>query len=125
MRERHDEFEALGATIVAIGTGDQRYAAAFVQDEHIPFLVLVDDNAEAAKAAAVIRVPFLKMFSPTTWKATKETSKRGFKIHKAGKRVTQMGGTWVITPAGAITFAHVDDDSTDHASIDDVLAAVR
>ena len=125
MREHNDEIEALGASIIAIGTGNQRYAAAFVTDEQIPFLVLVDDDAEAANAAAVKRVPFIAMFSPKTWKATRETSKRGFKIHKAGQRVTQMGGTWIIAPGNTLKFEHVDDDSTDHASIDAVLGALR
>jgi peroxiredoxin len=45
LRERYDEITSLGAGIVAIGTGDRRYAEAFVRDERIPFLVLVDDGA--------------------------------------------------------------------------------
>src|SRR6478672_13399694 len=50
LRDRYDEMHAQGIELVAIGTGDQRYAAAFVRDEKIPFLVLVDDHAEAARA---------------------------------------------------------------------------
>src|SRR6187399_2097370 len=48
--ERYAELQALGANLVAIGTGNERYAAAFVKDENIPYLVLVDDDARAANA---------------------------------------------------------------------------
>jgi peroxiredoxin len=51
LRERYDEITGLGADVVAVGTGDRRYAEAFVRDEQIPFLVLVDDDAAAARAA--------------------------------------------------------------------------
>ena len=44
MRERYDEITGLGGDVVAIGTGDRSYAGAFVRDERIPFLVLVDDE---------------------------------------------------------------------------------
>ena len=46
LRERYDEITDAGGDIVAVGTGDQRYAEAFVADERIPFLVLVDDDAQ-------------------------------------------------------------------------------
>lgn len=124
MRDALPEIEQRGAHVVAIGTGDQRYAAAFVRDEQIPFTVLVDDDGAAARAASVRTVPFLAMFTPRTWKATVETWRRGHRIHQAGKRVTQQGGTWVIGPGDVVHYEHVDDDSTDHAALADVLDAL-
>jgi peroxiredoxin len=41
LRDRYDDIKAAGGDIVAVGTGDQRYAEAFTKDEQIPFLVLV------------------------------------------------------------------------------------
>ena len=125
MRDHHDEITALGADIVAIGTGDCRYAEAFVNEERIPFLVLVDDDAVAANAAAVRSVPFLMMFHPRTWKATRETSKRGYRVHKAGKRVTQIGATFVLGPGDRVRYQHLDADSTDHAPLSEVLATLQ
>ncbi len=124
MRDADDEIRALGAHVVAIGTGDVRYAAAFVRDELIPYTVLVDDNAAAAHAAQVRSTSFIAMFTPRTWKATRETSKRGFHVHKAGKRVTQLGATFIIDPGGSLRYEHIDADSTDHAPIPAVLGAL-
>ena len=125
MRDRNDEISALGATIVAVGTGDRRYAEGFVRDERIPFTVLVDDDAAAATAASVETLSWAKLMHPKTWKATRETSKRGYHIHKAGRRVRQIGATFVVAPGDDVRFAHLDADSTDHAPVEAVLVALR
>lgn len=129
MRDAYPQISAKGAEVIAIGTGDARYAEAFVSDEAIPYPVLVDDDAAAANAAAVEVSSFLGLFHPRTYAATRETRRRGYKIHKAGKRVTQLGATFVIRPdptgrGATLSYEHLDRDSTDHAPIDDVLAAL-
>ena len=56
MRTHYSEIQGLGGDVIAIGTGDIKYAAAFVADEDVPFPVLVDDQGAAARAAQVKRV---------------------------------------------------------------------
>ena len=111
--------------IVAIGTGDRRYAEAFARDERIPFLVLVDDDASAARAASLRSINWFQLVHPRTWKATRETSKRGYHVHKSGRRVRQIGATFVIGRGDRVRYEHLDVDSTDHADIDEVLTALR
>jgi len=125
LRERYDEIRGVGADVVAIGTGDRHYAQAFVRDEQIPVLVLVDDDASAARAASLRTLNWFELLHPRTWKATRETSKRGHHIHKAGKRVRQIGATFVIDTGDRVRYEHLDNDSTDHAEIDAVVAALR
>ena len=125
MRERHEEIKELGADIVAVGTGDRRYAEAFVRDEQIPFLVLVDDDAAAAHAASLQTLNWFQLMRPRTWKATRATSKRGYHVHKSGKRVTQIGATFVVGAGDRVRYEHLDADSTDHAPLDEVIAALR
>jgi len=124
LRRAYSDITARGAEVVAIGTGDVRYARAFVDEEQIPFLVLVDDHAQAAKAASVMKVNFLKLLGPSTWAATRKTWKDGYRIHKSGKRVNQLGATFVLGPGSTVHYEHLDADSTDHASLDDVVAAL-
>jgi peroxiredoxin len=125
LRERYDEITGLGADVVAVGTGDRRYAEAFVRDERIPFLVVVDDDAEAANAAALRTLNWFQLLHPRTWQATRETSKRGHHVHKGGKRVRQIGATFVIGAGERLRYEHLDADSTDHAAIDEVVEALR
>jgi peroxiredoxin len=124
LRDRYDELQTQGVELVAIGTGDQRYAGAFVRDERIPYLVLVDDHAEAALAASVKFASWYRLLHPSSWKASIEAWQRGARIHKAGKRVTQLGATFVIGPGDNVRYSHVDADSVDHAPVADILAAV-
>jgi peroxiredoxin len=125
LREHYDEITDLGADVVAIGTGGHRYAEAFVRDEQIPYLVLVDDDATAARAASLRTLGWLQLLHPRTWKATRETSKRGHHVHKAGKRVKQIGATFVIGAGDRVRYEHLDAESTDHAPMDAVVAALR
>lgn len=125
MRGRYDEIRSRGAEVVAVGTGSVRHAAAFVADESVPFPVLVDDDARAARAASVRRVGFFRLL---TDRRSREGAKRaraaGHRIHKAGRRVTQLGATFVIGPGEQVRYEHVDDHSADHAPLDDVLGAL-
>jgi peroxiredoxin len=125
LRERHDEITGLGADVVAVGTGDRRYAESFKRDTGIPFLVLVDDDAVAARAASLRTLNWFQLLHPRTWKATRATSKRGHHVHKAGKRVKQIGATFVLGAGDRIRYEHMDADSTDHAQLDEVMAALR
>jgi len=107
-----------------IGTGDAAYARAFTADEDIPFLVLVDDAAEAARAASVRRVNFLSLMGPRSWPGTRQAWRAGYRIHKVGKRVTQLGATFVIGPGPVVRYAHHASDSSDAAPVAAVLAAL-
>ena len=113
-----------GADVVAIGTGDARYARAFVEQEHVPHLVLVDDEGRAARAASVKKVNFLTLIGPATWPGTRRAWAEGYRIHKSGKRVNQLGATFVIGPGSTVRYEHLDGDSTDHAPLEDVLATL-
>jgi peroxiredoxin len=124
LRERYEEFRGKGSEVVAIGTGDVRYAEDFVASENIPFPVLVDDDGAAARAAAVQVSSFIGLFHPRTWGPTRDTMRRGYGVHKAGKRVTQLGASFVISPGPSLVYEHIDRDSTDHAPIDELLAAI-
>jgi peroxiredoxin len=125
LRGSYDEIRRRGADVVAVGTGSVRHAAAFVADEDVPFPVLVDDDARAARAASVRRVGFFRLL---TDRRSREGAKRaraaGHRIHKVGRRVTQLGATFVIGPGEEVHYEHVDDHSADHAPLDQVLAAL-
>ena len=45
-------------------------------------------------------------------------------LHRAGKRVKQLGATFVVGPGSGVRYRHIDADSTDHATVDDVLSAL-
>ena len=125
MRGKYEDIRHSGAEVVAIGTGDRRYAEAFVREEDIPFPVLVDDGGGAAAAAAVKKVNFATLlFDPRSIGGAIRAHRDGYRIKKSGKRVTQLGATFVVGPGNVVRYAHVDRHTADHAPLMDVLAAI-
>jgi len=122
LRDTYEEIRAAGADAVAIGTGNQRYAKRFVDEERIPFPVLVDDHAHAARAASVNRGSIPNILTPSTYADSVRTWRRGHHIHKSGRRVLQLGATFVVGPGDELHYSHIDQTTTDHAPIDEVLA---
>jgi peroxiredoxin len=125
LRERYDEIKGRGAEVVAVGTGSVRYAESFVEDENVPFPVLVDDDGHAAQAAAVRSVGFFKLiFNRASRPGYRRARDAGHRIHRAGRRVTQLGATFVVGPGNEVRYEHLDSHSADHAPLDEVLAAL-
>jgi peroxiredoxin len=125
LREHYNEIAGAGAEVVAIGTGDEKYAKAFVAEERVPFPVLVDDDAAAATAAAVKRVNFLTLlFDPRSLGGARNAHRKGFRVKKSGRRVNQLGATFVLGPGSIVRYAHLDAHTADHAPVGEVLAAL-
>ncbi len=124
MRDAYDEIKKTGSEVVAIGTGNARYASGFVEEERIPFPVLVDDDAVAAKTASVKRGSAWNVLGPGTYRASMRTRRAGHKIHMAGKRVFQLGATFVVGPGDAVRYEHIDQTTVDHAPLEEVFEVI-
>lgn len=125
MRDAYDEVRDAGAEVVALGTGNPFLARAFREDSRIPFPILIDTDAEAAEAASIESPPFWKMFQKVSWSATRRAWRDGHRVGVAGKRVTQLGSSFVIGPGPELLYAHRDAHSADHAPLDALLGALR
>jgi len=109
---------------VAVGTGNPSMARAFVEDYRIPFPVLIDAEARAAEAVRIRSLSFLGMFHPASYAGTRRAWRAGHRIGAAGRRVTQLGSTFVLGPGPVLLYEHRDAHSADHAPMEKVLAAL-
>jgi peroxiredoxin len=124
LRDEYPKLRAAGAEVVAVGTGNARHARAFALDDGIPFPVLVDDDALAARAAAVERVGLLGLFHPDSFAETRRAWQAGYRVGRPGKRTNQLGASFVIGPGNALRYEYRDRHTADHAPIADLLAAL-
>lgn len=124
MRDEIDGIRARGAEVVAIGTGAPEQARDFVERERIPYPVLADDEARAARAASIERVGFLRLFHPASFAGTRRAWRAGHRIGASGRRVDQLGATFVLGPGPVLRYAHRDAHTADHAPLQEVLAAL-
>ncbi len=138
MRDRYSEIQELGGEVLVIGTGDLRYAREFVEDDQIPFPVLVDEDARAADAASVERAGLAQLFALSSFSATVRALRSGFRIGRPGKRVNQLGATFVVAPAARrdaptgpdersslLLYRHYDAHPADHAPMNAIFEALR
>jgi hypothetical protein len=129
LRDLYPRIQDLGADVALIGTGDLRYAQAFVADERIPFPVLVDDEGLAAAAAGVERGSLSRLFAWASLPATVRTWRAGYRIGRPGRRVDQLGATFVLAPDAAravrLLYQHRDAHPADHAPMAAILDALR
>lgn len=107
-----------------MGTGDARYARAFIEDEDIPFPVLLDEEGEAAELASLRRGSWLQLAGPATVPGALRATAAGKRQHRTGKRPKQLGATFVIGPGDVVRYEHVDGDVADHAPFEEVLDAL-
>ena len=124
LRDAYPDVQKAGGEVIAIGTGNPSMAQGFIEDYRIPYPVLIDADARAAKTAAIVRIPFWKMFHPASYSGTRRAWRAGHRIGGSGKRVDQLGSTFVIGPGPELLYEHRDAHSADHAPLEEVLAAL-
>lgn len=107
--------------MVAIGTGGKRYAKAFIEDESVPFEVLLDEDGEAAGIVGTNIASNLSFLSPTQLLAGARSLARGNRQHNLGRRPNQLGATLVIGPGDLVLYEDFEDYAGDHADLDAVL----
>jgi peroxiredoxin len=124
LRDAYDEIRATGARLVVIGNGQPWQAKAFRQDEQIPFELWVDPDMRAYRAAG-LRRGWTKALSHRSLAHAVRALRGGYRQTKVEGDPWQLGGAFVITPAGAMVYEQVSREAGDHAAVPDLLAALR
>jgi peroxiredoxin len=124
LRDAYDEIRDLGGEVVAIGTGSPAQARDFVEREQIPYPVLADDDGRAARSAMIERVGMFRLFDPASFPGGIRAWRAGHRIGESGRRVDQLGATFVVLPGPRLGYEHRDAHTADHAPLGEVLAAL-
>lgn len=110
--------------MTAIGTGGRNYAKAFMEDEQVPFPVLLDEDGTAAEIVGTQKLGATSLFKPGQIAAGMRSMKGGHRQGKPGARPMQLGATLVIGTDGEILYEDFEEFAGDHADIDEVIAAI-
>lgn len=111
--------------MTAIGTGGRRYAQAFIEDEKVPFDVLLDEDGTAADVVELNTLRLSTLAKPKAVAAPLRALAKGKVQHKTGRRPTQLGATLVIAPPNDVVYIDREDYAGDHADLDEVIGAIQ
>ena len=100
MRDDYDNFENLGAAVMAVSVDSQFTLGAWGDQLELPFPLLSDFNREASEAYGVLYEDF-------------------FGLEGVSKRAA-----FVVDPAGEVAWAWVTEDADDLPPFEEILEAV-
>ncbi len=125
MRDHEEEIGRAGATIAAVGLGDQAHATAFKSQAGIAFPLLIDDRRQAYRAARLKQASALHLLRPDNALAASRAAAGGHRQRRLGKNPFQLGGSFVFGPGDVDLFAHASETFGDNASPADLMAALK
>jgi peroxiredoxin len=123
LRDFHGDFEALGARLVAVGTGGRQYARDFVAERKIPYLVLVDKTMASHEVIRTKQGPLVGIFKPKVLWAALKARRAGERQGKTGPNPFKFGAAHVIGPGEQLHYAWINDDYHDNAPVEALLEA--
>jgi hypothetical protein len=123
LRDVFPRIEAAGVRLVVVGNGSPAQALDFRESEGLPFSLWVDQQMHAY-AAAGLRRGITKALSHRSVGHTIRAMRKGFRQTKVAGDPWQLGGVFLLTPAGEVRYEQRSREAGDHPPMDDVLAAI-
>lgn len=127
MRDRYPEFQALGATVLAISFSPPAVLALYTAEAAWPFPVLADPSLAGYRALDMGRTRWRDLLRPRILVYFLKLMLRGWKPRRPhpGDDVLQLGGDVVLDEQRRVLWAHVSADPADRPALDALLAAAR
>ena len=121
MRESHPAIEALGARVIAVGTGSTAQARRLMETG-TPFPCLVDSQEHLYRALELRRVGVSTLLDPATylnyWRAWRRGSRQG----KVTGDPRQLSGVAVLDAEGRLRWRHASKTIGDYPPLPNVVA---
>ena len=127
LHRAREDFEAAGVRLAAIGQGTPRHAEHFMDEYDLDGMqVLVDPDRKTYELAGAKIATVDELWHPKiVARATKIAASDRLVQGRTQGHSAQLGGTLVVGRDGAITYAHMADDASDNAPVEEVLKAAR
>ena len=124
MREAHPAITALGARVVAVGTGSAVQARRLMESG-TPFPCLVDADLRLYQALGLRRVGLGTILDPATYGNYWRAWRRGARQGEVTGDPRQLSGVAILDAVGRLRWRHVARTVGDYPTLPAVLAALR
>ena len=124
MREAHAAIEALGARVIAVGTGSAAQARRLTETG-TPFPCLVDADRRFYRALGLRRVGVRTLLDPATYANYWRAWRRGARQGQMTGDPRQLSGVAIFDADGRLRWRHVSRTIGDYPALTRVLAEIR
>lgn len=123
MREAYAQIDALDTSVVVVGTG-AAWQAERLMAEGMPFVCLVDPDANLYRALGIGRVGVTEWFRPTTIRRYLAAFRRGSRQGRITGDWRRLSGVALIAPDRTVRWAHIANGVGDYPSMDTIKDAL-
>ena len=124
MRESSPTIEALGARVIAVGTGSAAQARRLME-AGTPFPCLVDADRRLYRALGLRRVGLSTLLDPATYANYWRAWRRGARQGQMTGDPRQLSGVAIFDADGRLRWRHVSRTIGDYPALTRVLAEIR
>lgn len=125
MQSAKGRFEEEGVAIVVVSFARPEALVRYQAIHRWPFLLLADPERRAYACFGLERLPWYRVFSPSTLRLYFRLLLRGRKIEDYGRDdYYQAGGDFLLDRDGALLFAHRGHDPADRPRASRLLEEV-
>lgn len=121
MRDRRADFEALGATVVAVGFSPGEALNELAGALGWPWAFLTDPERALYGRLGMERAPLRQVFTPVVVRRYREAAAQGQQVHKPVEDPRQLGGD-AVAVHGRVVWLRRQASPDDRPSVDTVLA---
>ena len=124
MREAHAAIEALGARVIAVGTGSAAQARRLMETG-TPFPCLVDADRRLYRALGLRRVGVSTLLDPVTYLNYWRAWRRGARQGNVTGDPRQLSGVAIFDAEGRLRWRYVSRTVGDYPALPHVIAELR
>lgn len=122
MRDRLAEMPE--AVVALVTFTRQRNLRGYRGRLGLPYAVLTDESRATYRAYGLGRGRWWRVWGPATLRAYARLLRRGARLERPTEDTAQLGGDFVVDPAGRLAYAFRSKGPADRPAVDDLVAAV-
>ena len=126
MKSILDTLNEWDVAVVVVSFAEPGRLVAYQEHHQWPFILLADPDREAYRHFNLKRLPWFRVFSPSTLKLYFRLLKEGKKIRSYGKDdYYQAGGDFLLDRQGNVLFAYRSHDPSDRPSMHRIIDEIE
>lgn len=125
MRQKHDEIEAKGAVVLAVSFEPRDRLFQLSRLLQLPFPLLSDQERDSYRAYGLQRGSLRQIFSLQTILTYVKLLAKGRMYHFRRSDLRQLGGDFIVDPAGVIQYQYASAAPHDRPSVDELIERIN